>query len=718
MALDYGRVVGFKQDFVTLHHPIRAANADGGEEKAFAQSYLAAADLNPPYRILRPFSRFDRHSGMIAFELDGREVLVPRDQVAIGKGSLAGRSRAAILSLTQISVRQVKIWYGPPPDAEPIDQGLNWRVKPLRLAVATAFVMFLFLLAPLIDPWGLFTAASRRSDEVYQQIYYSTIYPWQYSAFYESKNAEARERGGRPAVQVIELLEQDLNFYEETWPVSYDFHAWVLESILEQKPAAVFVDIAFIDDRSDENNNYADYMQEVVEAYSVNDIPLLFAAPNCVRPFFLQNDRVGESGVKTMAVAVPGGRFHRQGFIYPLSFQDPSSLECAPRPPEPLPAPAPMPAELEDRSLDQQRQEPAWHGLPSAGCALYVQATNRMNRLAGKAGVLTDSWCFDPLEQAASEWEKPVLTGVAGTLQPKDVRSEAPEPVFREAAGAAPSPAASTETTEILLHWSSQPFEEQIQELSGVEPRPDETVLNGRYPCILVSRDWWLRIWKLITGDEQDQFRSALRQTCPPQKNFTVAQLLDGSLSFWQEADNPDSLNNSVVIYAQNLLGDQDRVSPPTHWPLPGAYFHATAADNLFTYGRVDDLLKTRDLWGLPKEQLLMLLGFLLVVPIWEYGFMIMGRIERLGSGVREARDAFIWYGRWVGVALLLPAVSAAVVLGLVIAATSVAGPEPLNFLGLFGLVFLRALPRAWRLMPPLWPGLGGWRRGPRSPFN
>jgi hypothetical protein len=48
----------------------------------------------------------------------------------------------------------------------------------------------------------------------------------------------------------------------------------------------------------------------------------------------------------------------------------------------------------------------------------------------------------------------------------------------------------------------------------------------------------------------------------------------------------------------------------------------------------------------------------------------------------------------------------------MIFVATMIFNSAPLNFIGLFALVFLRSLPRAWKLLPPLWPGLGGWQQG------
>jgi hypothetical protein len=109
---------------------------------------------------------------------------------------------------------------------------------------------------------------------------------------------------------------------------------------------------------------------------------------------------------------------------------------------------------------------------------------------------------------------------------------------------------------------------------------------------------------------------------------------------------------------------------------------------------------------------LLMLLGFLLVVPLWEYSFILLSRIERAGSDARTAGPAFRFYGIWIALSVALPVISGLVVLGMIFVATMIFNSAPLNFIGLFALVFLRSLPRAWKLLPPLWPGLGGWQQG------
>ena len=681
----HGRVVGFKTPFVTLYHRISrciSERSPGLSDERVTQSILSRADLKPPYRILRPFSRFEGGSSLIAFDLDGREVWVARDQVELVKGSLGSRSRAAVITLTLRSARRVKIWYGPPPEEEVVNKGISLKVKPLRLAVATLAAVAIYVIAGKVDPLGALSAADNYSDIIYQQVYRA--------ASYEKLRDERRAQSQRPLPKVVvfELLEEDLALYEETWPASYDFHAWFLERLRLMKPAAVLVDIAFIDDRSDSDEESppvtgtdpyrffrggSAYLGDVVASYREDDnpIPLFFAATPCLLPFFLPKEY--EKNASRMAVAVPGGRYLRQGSRYPLWDYRAAGQRCA-RDSNLSTVPA-----IEDDL--QQEVDP--------------EATPQTGEAAG-----------DPVKQQPAAKDDGSITSQQRKKSDSAISLPSAACAVFDAVGGPSAPVCTDEkinsglADELKLHWSTPSFE---LTLNG-----DSILRNGRYPCLEIPSDWWQRLWLLfgkIVKDQTFEFVSPLRQTCPPVQSYRLAQMLEGG---FQSGD----LENAVVIYAQNLTGLEDGFTPPTHWPLNGVYFHAMAIENLLIYGGPKNLIGEPSFLGVPMKLLLMLLGFLLVVPLWEYSFILLSRIERAGSDARTAGPAFRFYGIWIALSVALPVISGLVVLGMIFVATMIFNSAPLNFIGLFALVFLRSLPRAWKLLPPLWPGLGGWQQG------
>lgn len=689
MALDYGRVVGFTAAFVTMHHPIR-----GGGSHGIAQSHLSTADLKPPYRILRPFSRFDGPSALIAFELDGREALVSQDQVVVEKGSLMGRSRSAAVSLTQISVRQVKIWYGPSPEEEPAGQAIALKVKPLRLAIATCVAIFFYLLAGLIDPLGAFSAADNYSEVLYQQIYRAA----NYDRVAASDAAHPLFGPEPPKVVVVELLEEDLDLFEENWPVGYDFHAWVLDRLSDRDPAAVFVDIAFIDDRSFAGGEWEEEQEEeearkeagtwddqdrqrffraasaslgeTVAAYRhEKGIPLFFAATPCFLPFFLPEDVTDGAG--TRAVDVPGGRFHRQGTRYPLWNYQADRQRCL------------RDTEQASSLLALKRNSPDGAGTGETEDGSVEPKEVNLTLRRGKGGEESKEIFAQRLPSAACGIFDAVMSLASANYRAEVCSDEK---------------LANPAVDFLNLHWSTRSFEMTLGDGSKV-PR------NGRYACRQLPSDWWKRLWLLVKDYDKDplfEFTSPLRQICPPVRSYSVAEILN-------DGATRKDLQGAIVIYAQNLTGLADSFRPPAHWPLNGAYFHAMAIDNLLTYGGPEKLIAKNETWGVPNKLILMLLGFIAVVPLWEYGLMLMARVERAGEAARTRAAAFRFYGIWLAGVLLLPVLAAVVVMELILVTTLLFPGASLNFIGLLSLIGVRSLPRLWRLLPPLWLGLGGW---------
>lgn len=680
MALNYGRIVGFTRAFVTIHHPIR-----GGGDRAFAQSYLSSGDLKPPYRILRPLSRFDGRAGLVAFELDGREVLVPRDQVAIEKGSLAGRGRAAAIQLTQISVRQVKIWYGPPPEQEVAEKGIRLKVKPLRILVATFVAILSYMTIQQLDFLGMSSASDNYSDALYQQVYRAGAY-----------ERLRQQRHPYPMVPprnivVVELLQDDLDLYGETWPASYDFHAWVLLRIRDRSPSAVFVDIAFIDDRTeadgdgdqiqiDGESGYPfsgtsyDLGEELANYRNIDRIPLYFAATPCFRPFFLPEDILGPAPIQ--AVDVPGGRFHRQGARYPLWNPQQKGHRCK-----------------DDNETPEDSDN--------------VGDTQARAETVERAQV----------RQPATEPRQEVIVSPGGTIErltnevvraPKSLPSAACalyDAVSRAKDVCTPEKIKELDVDEIVLHWSTRSFKTWRNE-------KEVDQLNGRYACRKIPDTWVGRLLDLVFDFNKDrtfEFRSPLRQICPPFRSYSVAEILESG-------DIESDLKNAIVIYGQNLTGLEDRFTPPAHWPLNGVFFHAMATDNLLTYGGPDELIEHDLLPDIPNKLFLMFLGYLAVVPVWEYGFILLSRIETAGRNARTRKLAFRYYLLWVAGVFTLPLLAGIIVFELITVLTILFPVASLNFVGLFGLILFRSLPRAWRLVPPLWMGLGGWGRPARSP--
>lgn len=147
-----------------------------------------------------------------------------------------------------------------------------------------------------VDLFGLATATEAYSRSLIYQI----LAPYEPS--------ENRER-----ITVVMLDDRDLVEFGQLWPAEYGFHAVVLQALSEYRPAAVFVDIAFIDERSDPTISE---LAGMAEHYQAKGIPLLVAGPLNEAPY-AQGIRPELAG-KVQVVPVPGGRGAHQGITYPL----------------------------------------------------------------------------------------------------------------------------------------------------------------------------------------------------------------------------------------------------------------------------------------------------------------------------------------------------------------------------------------------------------------
>lgn len=691
---DFGQISGFKNPFVTLYHA--PASAQPSSE---TQSFLPRDVLTPPYRVTRPFCRFDAASTRIAFDLDGREVWVDRDQVQIEKGDLTARGQALFVSVTLRSVRRVKIWYGPSPEEEADAGYIGLKVKPLRLVVVTLLAILGYLAAGQSDPLGALSAADNYSDVLYQQIYRAA----NYNRVTLSDSRYPAQGPQPPKVVVVELLEEDLELFEENWPVGYDFHAWVLDRLSDRNPAAVFVDIAFIDDRSFEGDEWEEELEEeearkeagtwdstddqrffraasaslgdTVAAYRHDkEIPLFFAATPCFLPFFLPKDV--PDGAGTRAVDVPGGRFHRQGTRYPLWNYQKERQRCL------------RDVEQPSSALELQGEASEETGVDRSG----DEETQDRNHLEltlrrGKDEADTGEIFARRLPSAACG----VFDAVRGLASVNYGSEVCPDKVLK-----------NPDVDFLNLHWSTRSFEMQLADGTKV-PR------NGRYACRELPDHWLPRLRMLVKEYDKDplfEFKSPLRQICPPVRSYRVAEILN-------DGATREDLEGAIVIYAQNLTGLADSFRPPAHWPLNGAYFHAMAIDNLLTYRGPEKLIAKNEIWGVSSKLILTLLGFIAVVPLWEYGLMLLSRVERAGERARTRTAAFRFYGIWIAGGLLLPFLAAVVVIELILVTTFLFPGAALNFVGLLSLIGVRSIPRLWRLMPPIWLGLGGWGKRP-----
>lgn len=79
-------------------------------------------------------------------------------------------------------------------------------------------------------------------------------------------------------ISVVILREADLQKQQTSWPVSYEFHADVLDSILERGPESIFIDIGFID--RFRSTDGLDDLVDVLRRADKRGIKIFLAAPS------------------------------------------------------------------------------------------------------------------------------------------------------------------------------------------------------------------------------------------------------------------------------------------------------------------------------------------------------------------------------------------------------------------------------------------------------
>lgn|GEM_PF-5752188 len=497
----------------------------------------------------------------------------------------------------------------------PAQSGLVFR----RMAVLRALTaVAVALLIGALDLFGLSGDTSRFSRDAFYQ-YVAPLYP--------GTDRDLAASASLPEPSVLLLTETDLIDRGETWPASYGLHAEVLEELLDYDPAAVFVDIAFLDVRDDQTWGE---LVEVVCSYSAYGIPIYVASPRFIHAYRLapglaevfQDVEVKRATrVHTLAragavpVAVPGGAFGRDGLVYPLGVTDKltfvpgtagglagaeaqkrqsyldsakplheifaayrpdgSNLAAEPSPCASQSAPAePLPSHFPAVSNEGERSHylaGTWGNetanrlfLPAAACRIYAEQ-----------GGLTPLWCKTEFRARARDGAMEVYWRF---------RSQAEEQ-FSQA-------------------WQGRDFHVRNGMGRNEGGRGGTDEVCGRYG----EAGAWSRLVSLIRGADGGAHSSLegsqpaavlapvpgpwLRETCPPFQYLTLSYLLPegaGIMSRNREAVMERAVTGKVVMYGVQLVAVWDKVVPPTHWPLPGVFFHAMAYDNLRL--RADDYI-------------------------------------------------------------------------------------------------------------------------------
>ncbi len=478
---------------------------------------------------------------------------------------------------------------------------IGWVLRKAGRAFLLLAAIALMSLLQAYDPLGIYSNSDRFTATIIYQIFSPELY-----------SSDRRER-----VTVILLSDNDLNEMGEAWPIEYGTHALILDEIQKLKPKSVFVDFGFLDKRDDDTivdlqNTIRNYQSGILDGDNGSDIPgrpLMFAtaeANNAIP----SDGAIDEIANAAALVTAPGAFYSAFGLKYPL-------WNCM---------------------ATERRDGTGFRPSPALAAFAATSAKSAENPSTTKAGIHNAS--FDLAQ-------KIVGTEHAGEMQvclPHDLNMRNEEKVS-------------------LPHDASH-----MEVIWGVVP-PYRTDLGG-FQC---DRDqpvdhFWRRAFFALgnlfkeknQGDTREEI-GMLRQTCAPHLTIGASQFLaltplleaescqavtasnrpvseddqEGEISNKHgiAAENCEkalaikaAIQGKHIIYGGNLTMAADLVLPPTHKPLPGAYFHAMALDNLLEYSSGGSaappafrVAETR--WFGHDASLIIEIGILLFyVGLWDIG--------------------------------------------------------------------------------------------------
>lgn len=226
---------------------------------------------------------------------------------------------------------------------------------------------------------------------------------------------------------------------------------------------------------------------------------------------------------------------------------------------------------------------------------------------------------------------------------------------------------------------------------------------NGPFRCERISRSPLLNFWQglnwdLTFSDVVPKNRSSevpsTVQICPPQDTISVEQLLFNlTQPFIQELTF--SLQQSYVIYGAYLAFNEDLVHPPTHTPIPGAFYHAMALDNLLTFG--SEYRRTAesvfDCLRLTKPMAIELLSLLLLVLLVQYGEFIWRGLGPSDPTAEHGNSRLLNFSYLLALTLRNLLLILLLLLGGAILSTYLLKQPSTDFLGLLGLLGIKSLP-------------------------
>ena len=163
-------------------------------------------------------------------------------------------------------------------------------------SIGTGLIVALFFL--FLDPFDLDEGIGSKGREVFYKV----------AAF-----AYPEERS--PKTVVVTFDDQYLRENAQAWPVSYAVHAGVIDTIVQNRPDAIFIDMVFLDQRDDETLDF--FIGSLKRAAKETRIYLAAAPPGLSKsPARAELEKVAAETPNIVFVSVDAGRSMGVGHAY------------------------------------------------------------------------------------------------------------------------------------------------------------------------------------------------------------------------------------------------------------------------------------------------------------------------------------------------------------------------------------------------------------------
>lgn len=413
-------------------------------------------------------------------------------------------------------------------------------------AIGTAAFSFLIGVVLLhVDPFG-YGAATKRFTE---NLAFQLVGP-----FYPSHH----DRN----VTVLLFEDQGLDKLGGTWPLKFRQHADILRNLIDMRPAAVMVDVLFLDNRRASGNSIQPLLDVLSAAASGEEggVPVFLATTNMsedanpvLRAF--TSTPVGEAETDAPSVLRDDVRYATiswvncadSRFYYPLKFWS-----------------------IDDSAMDERR-------LVCDDDAIEQDGTLNEDDEAGERRDPDDE--DDEKIPVAARQTSPafaIYRHLCGTRW----NYKCPETYPNEGDYQDP----------MYVYWNARPAY-----LNAYQSR------RGMY-CTDYD-GFGSYIYARLTDAFDDDY-----QNCLPASTILVRDFLDDD--FRKVPDVMKAVMDNVVFYGVALTGVEDLVETPNHGPVPGVYLHAMATDNLLALGRDYQKPPKAVFLGLNEAQLLEVIMF------------------------------------------------------------------------------------------------------------